>query len=89
MIYKMKEGFVVRTIGAQTLAVPVGKRTTELHGVITLNESGCILWKALEKGMDIEQLTALLVEQYEVEPDQAKKDVENFLESLREQKVLL
>jgi hypothetical protein len=39
--------------------------------------------------MDIEQLTALLVEQYEVEPDQAKKDVENFLESLREQKVLL
>ena len=89
MIYKMKEGFVVRTIGAQTVVVPVGKRTTELHGVITLNESACILWKALEKGADIEQLTALLAEQYEVEPDQAKRDAENFLESLREQKVLL
>ena len=89
MTYKIKEGFVVRTIAAQTVAVPVGKRTTELHGVITLNESGCILWKALEKGADIEQLTALLAEQYEVEPDQAKRDAENFLESLREQKVLL
>lgn len=89
MTYKIKEGFVVRTVAAQTVAVPVGKRTTELHGVITLNESGCILWKALEKGADIEQLTALLAEQYEVEPDQAKRDVENFLESLREQKVLL
>lgn len=89
MTYKIKEGFVVRTVAAQTVAVPVGKRTTELHGVITLNESGCILWKALEKGADIEQLTALLAEQYEVEPDQAKRDVENFLESLRDQKVLL
>ncbi len=89
MTYKIKEGFVVRTVAAQTVAVPVGKRTTELHGVITLNESGCILWKALEKGADIEQLTALLAEQYEVEPDQAKRDAENFLESLREQKVLL
>ena len=56
MTYKIKEGFVVRTVAAQTVAVPVGKRTTELHGVITLNESGCILWKALEKGADIEQL---------------------------------
>ena len=89
MTYKIKEGFVVRTVAAQTVAVPVGKRTTELHGVITLNESGCILWKALEKGADIEQLTALLAEQYEVEPDQAKRDAENFLESLREQKELL
>lgn len=89
MTYIIKEGFVVRTVAAQTVAVPVGKRTTELHGVITLNESGCILWKALEKGADIEQLTALLAEQYEVEPDQAKRDAENFLESLREQKVLL
>lgn len=67
----------------------LGNGPRSCHGVITLNESGCILWKALEKGADIEQLTALLAEQYEVEPDQAKRDAENFLESLREQKVLL
>lgn len=88
MIYKIKDGFVIRTVGRQTVAVPVGTRTTEIHGVITLSESGCILWKALEVGADIDHLTALLVEQYDVDLRQARQDVEKFLEGLKEQNVL-
>ena len=40
---KVKEGFVVRKIGKQYMAVPVGGRTRDFAGVITLNETGAFL----------------------------------------------
>ena len=49
-MYKVKDGFKVRKIGAQTMAVPTGRRTTELHGMLWLSESGALLWQALTAG---------------------------------------
>ena len=42
---KIKSGFIVRKIANQYMAVPVGERSQELHGMIGLNETGAFLWK--------------------------------------------
>lgn len=88
MIYKVKDGFVVRKIGSQMMAVPVGQRTSGFHGMIALTESGVLLWQALVGGAEPETLTNLLLEQYEVTPERARADVEAFLQGLREQGAL-
>lgn len=87
-MYKIKDGFIVRKIGKQFMAVPVGSRTSDVHGMIALSESGALLWSALETGADTEALVAVLTENYEVEPSVAVGDVESFIDGLKKQGAL-
>ena len=87
-MYKLKSGFIIREIGNQIMAVPVGKQTTEIHGMIALSESAKLLWEALEKGSTVENLANILIDNYDVEYDVAKKDAENFVNSLTNQGAL-
>ncbi|MBQ3215090.1 MAG: PqqD family protein [Oscillospiraceae bacterium] len=88
MIYKVKDGFLVRRIGGQMMAVPVGQRTSEFHGIIALTESGALLWQALTEGAEPEALTQILLDTYEVTEERARQDVEAFLRGLRVQGAL-
>ena len=88
MKYQVKSGFVVRKIGSQIMAVPVGQRTSEFHGMIALTESGALLWQALVEGATAQELTRILLEEYEVTPERAEADVQRFLEGLRAQGAL-
>lgn len=82
MVYKIKEGFVLRKIGPQVMAVPVGKLTSEIHGMIALSESGDLLWKLLSDGADKETLVNALLDEYEIDRETAEKDTERFIENL-------
>lgn len=87
-MYKLKSGFLIREIGGQIMAVPIGKQTSEIHGMIALSESGKLLWTALEKGAEIEELANILISEYEVEKDVALNDVQLFVNSLKSQGAL-
>ncbi len=89
MFYKLKDGFIVRKIGKQIMAVPVGQQTSQIHGMIALSESAEFLWKALEKGADEESLVDILTEIYEIDRVQASEDVKKFLAGLKEQGALV
>lgn len=85
---KVKDGFVLREIGPQTVAVPVGKRTGEIHGVISLTESGALLWAQLTKGVEKEDLVSLLLNEYEIDEKTATIDVDEFIKGLYAQGVM-
>ena len=40
---KIKKGFVVRKVGGECVAVPVGEMSKNFHGMINLNGTGAIL----------------------------------------------
>ena len=88
MIYKVKNGFIVRKIGSQIMAVPVGQQTSELHGMIALTESAELLWRSLKDGATVETLVHVLTKEYDVDPEIASTDVEHFLQGLKEQGAL-
>lgn len=88
MTYKIKDGFIVRKIGPQTMAVPVGERTNEVHGLVALNESGELLWSILQDGADKETLISALMNEYEVDRELAEKDVDLYIDMLEKQGVL-
>ena len=89
MAYKLKEGFVVRKIGGQIVAVPVGRQTSEIHGMIALTESAELLWNALKDGAEEDDLVKLITDTYEVDESRALEDVKKFLDGLKEQGALL
>lgn len=84
MILKIKDGFVVREILDSYMAVPVGERTRDVHGVIALNETGAFLWKMLEEDTSEDKLIASMVKEYEITEETAKDDIKEYLSFLRE-----
>ena len=87
-MYQLKSGFILRKIGDQIMAVPVGAQTSHIHGMIALTESGELLWNALRDGADENTLVSLLTENYEVDAATALADVQSFLKGLQAQGAL-
>ena len=85
---RIKDGFVVRKIANQYMAVPVGERTQELHGMIGLNETGAFLWELLKEEQTEDSLAGSLCEEYEVTPEQALESVRQSVEKLQNEGVL-
>lgn len=81
---KIKDGFVVREILDSYMAVPVGERTRDVHGVIALNETGAFLWRMLEQDTSEDKLIASMVKEYEIVEKTAKDDIKEYLSFLKE-----
>lgn len=81
---KVKKDFLLRQVAGSWVAVAVGAQSVDFDGMLTLNESGALLWRALERGADRRALTQALTDEYEVEPAQAERDVDEFLRTLSE-----
>ena len=85
---KLKDGFVLRKIANQYMAVPVGTRAKELHGMIGLNETGAFIWERLSKNQTQEDIVKDLCEEYDVEEASAMAAVQRFLQKLQAEGVL-
>lgn len=81
---KIKEGFLLRTLGDSHVVVPVGQAAIDLRGMITLNNTGAFLWKALEIAQTEEALVEALTATYEVDAARAANDVKTFVRLLKE-----
>lgn len=80
---KLKENFALRPVADTWVVLPLGAETINFNGMLTLNESGALLWQALEKGGDRETLADALMAEYIVDRAQALADADEFLEKLR------
>ncbi|NLK39519.1 MAG: PqqD family protein [Clostridiales bacterium] len=81
---KTKNGFVLRELAGNHVVVAVGEAAKEFNGVIRLNKTGAFLWSKLQSGSDEESLVAALLEEYDIDPDTAKKDVSAFVQKIQE-----
>lgn len=80
---KIKEGFVISRVGDKTVAVASGALSREFHGMITLNESGKLLFDLLRNDTTEERLIKALVDEYGITTEQAQRDVTAFLTGIR------
>ncbi len=81
---KIKDGFAKRNIAGAEIVVPVGKTAIEFNGMITLNETGAFIWDCLQKETTEQEITAKLLEEYDVSEQKAAEDVSKFVTMLRE-----
>ena len=79
---KQNPDFLLRDVADSLVLVPVGEAAKRFPGMITLKETGKLLWEALAEEQTAASLTAVLLEHYQVEQDQAQRDVAAFLDKL-------
>ena len=63
--------------------VPVGRAASDFPGMLTVNETGALLWELLELDQTEETLSAALQECFDALPKQISADVAQFLQQLR------
>lgn len=85
---KIKEDFILRKVADSYVVVPVNNMSLDFNGIINLNETGAFLFRLLQIGADREELLSKLLDEYEVTPQKAEKDIDLFIEKVKDADIL-
>jgi len=85
MKYVRSETVVTREVAGETIVVPVRGGVGDLNGLFTFNEIASGIWQLLAASRTADEVAAWVRERYEVSEEQARTDVDGFLEELRRQ----
>ena len=79
---KIKENYVLRQVAQTWIVMPLAEENKKLNGMLTLTDSGAMLWQLLEQGCELSVLADALTREYEVSEAKAREDAEKFIEKL-------
>ena len=79
---KLRKDLVLREVAGSWIVLPTGEATVDFSGMLSLNDSGALLWRTLENGADKQGLVDALLAEYEVDAGLADADVTAFLDKL-------
>lgn len=85
---KIKKDFILRKVADSYVVVPVNSMTLDFNGIINLNETGAFLFELLQKGAEKQDLIDKLLEEYEVTPEIAQRDIEIFIQKVKDADIL-
>ncbi len=81
---KISEKYKVREMAGEHIIVMPGNYGVDMTRVVSLNATSLYLWQELQgRDFEVEEVTRLLVEHYEVEEAVAARDAAAWVEQLR------
>lgn len=85
---KIRSGYMLRKVIDTYVIMGIGSDNYVPNRIMSLNETGVVLWELLEKGADKKDLVDRLLSEYEVDAATADKDVDEFISHLREKDLI-
>ena len=79
---RIKKDYALRQIADTWVVFPLADETVNFSGMLSLNNSGAMLWKVLEQNCSVDALVEALLSEYNVSEEQARKDAQEFLDKL-------
>jgi hypothetical protein len=83
--FRRTGNYATRTLGGETVVVPIRARAADLDSVYTLNAVGAVVWAALEEPRTAGEIADRVAAEFEVGQDVARADVVHFLKTLLEE----
>lgn len=80
---------VVRQIQGELIIVPIRSGVGDLNSLYTLNAVGAVLWDFMKEGHTLGEMVKCVCDEFEVTATQAQRDIEVFLDSLLQEKLIL
>lgn len=75
---------VFRKINEEYLLIPLTDNIADMDSIYRLSETGAFIWEMIDGMRDISDITAKVVEEFNVEREEAEKDVVEFFRDVRE-----
>lgn len=79
---KTHPDFILRQIAGENILVPCGEAAKRLSGLINLNSTAAFIWQNLNDAKDLDELTARVMENFEVDEETARRDVNGLTAEL-------
>ncbi len=79
----IKKELIKRTVGNETVLIPVGRTLLENNGLFMMNELASFIWDFLPGAETEEDILQAVLAEYEVSEQHARKDIGLFLDKLR------
>ena len=75
-------GFMIREVADERVAIPVGEAVRKFSGMISLNDSAAFLLQLLQTEQTPDTLLDAVLKEFEVSEDDARKDISEFLSTM-------
>lgn len=80
---KIKKEFCIRNICGENTLVPVGETASSFKGIIKMNDIGSFIWNNIERAVNNEEIVSMVMDNYNLDFNQAKDDVDDFIKYLK------
>ncbi len=85
---KLKAGVIVTKMDDQYIAVTAGEAGKAFNGMIKMNGTAAFIVEKLQNETTVDELTAALCAEYEVEEDVALANVEKIIAALEKARII-
>ena len=85
---QIKDNYVLTKVVDSYIAVPVGSGNVDLNTIISLNETGAFIWNLMKEAIDKEAVIEAMLNEYDVNREQAEADVDKFISQIKEADLL-
>ena len=85
---KIKKELIKREIAGDTILVPVNETVYDSNGLFVLNELASFIWDMLPSVNSEEEIVDAVLNEYEVEKEEAEKDIKEFMEKLQKMEII-
>ncbi len=82
MIYKTNPDYSAQNVSGLTVIIPISENCPRFNGMMKLSGIAPFLWDVFSKGSTIEDACLMVLKNYDVSPEQAKKDIDEFVSSM-------
>ena len=79
---KIKHEYILEYIGGKYVVVNTNSKSLNFNKILALNETSKLLWQALEKDTNKDELVKILIDNYQIGKDKAVDDVNMFIDEL-------
>jgi hypothetical protein len=82
-VFVRSKAVVSRRVAGETLIVPVRGKVGDLASIYSFNQTGSLIWQALESPKSASELISIVEQEYAVSREQAEQDVKQFLRDMQ------
>lgn len=86
---KLKYEFSIQEVADKFVAVAKNPETETVELVFNLNETGALILQALQDGKDVAEIIDLLLAEYDTNIQDAEKEVNTFVDTLKNNGLLV
>jgi hypothetical protein len=81
-ILSQSASVVTRKTGNEYVLVPITNNIADMNSVFTLNETGAFIWEQIDGKRSVEDIIIELVNEYDIDKQNAESDVFTFIENI-------
>lgn len=80
MKLERNKSFILNEIAGEKILMARGTEAIDYGALVVFNDTGILIWESLEQPKTFDELSDILVKEYEISKEQADADLNAFLE---------